>query len=269
MTPIAIDGTTVHVHVAETGDGAPLVLLPSGAGEARDWRRFQRVLPHHRCLALDLYGSGATPAWSGPRPFTIDHQVRLVAALVNTLDGPAHVCGHSYGGAVALRFASTYPRLVRSLAVVEPQCYPLLRDANDPLFDVPHALFGRFCSALERGEPERGWREFIDYFNGAGFWERLRPELQKTFVATSPVERWSVLFSSPTTIDDVRSLRMPTLVVCGERTTAPERRMCDLVASGAPRGMLAVVADAGHMSPITHPAEVAGIVGEFVGSVEG
>jgi hypothetical protein len=34
-----------------------------------------------------------------------------------------------------------------------------------------------------------------------------------------------VLFSNPTTIDDVRRVQVPTLVLCGERTTAPERHL--------------------------------------------
>ena len=47
-------------------------------------------------------------------------------------------------------------------------------------------------------------------------------------------------------------------MLCGESTTPPERRMCEIIADAAPRATLATLSAAGHMSPITHPKEVAG-----------
>jgi len=247
-----------QMHVSETGEGEPVVLLHSGAGEARDWRRFKAELPAgYRCAALDFYGCGGTPPWLGPSPLTIDDQADLVATLARSMGPPVHVCGHSYGGAVALRLAVTRPELVRTLSLIEPQCFPLLREARDPLFEVSASQWKRIRAALERGEPERGWRQFVDYYSGEGFWDRLRPEVRASFVASSPVERWAVLFSNPTTLDDLRRAEVPTLVVCGENTTAPERRMCELIVGAVPRAALVTVAAAGHMSPMTHPKEVA------------
>jgi pimeloyl-ACP methyl ester carboxylesterase len=66
-----------------------------------------------------------------------------------------------------------------------------------------------------------------------------------------------VLFSNPTTIAALRPPPAPTLVLCGGNTTAPERRMCEIVAAAAPRAALAVLPGAGHMSPMTHPKEAA------------
>src|SRR6185503_14287350 len=190
----------VSAHVSEAGEGEPVVLLHSGAGEARDWRRFIAELPAgYRCAALDFYGCGRTPAWPGPGALTIDDQARLAATLARRIGEPVHLCGHSYGGAIALRLAVTHPELVRTLSLIEPQCYLLLRETDDPLFEVSESGWNSFCAALERGEPERGWRQFIDYYSGDGFWNRLRPEVRASFLAASPIERWDVLFSNPTT----------------------------------------------------------------------
>jgi pimeloyl-ACP methyl ester carboxylesterase len=263
MSTVTVGGITAHV--SETGEGEPVVLLHSGAGEARDWRRFTAELPAgYRCSALDLYGFGGTPPWPGPAALAIDDQAHLVATLARSIGMPVHLCGHSYGGAVALRLAVTQPELVRTLSLIEPQCHPLLRETGDPLFQVSESLWSGFCAALERGEPERGWRQFIDYYSGAGFWDRLRHEVRASFLAGSPVERWAVLFSSPTTIDDVRRVQAPTLVLCGERTTAPERRMCEIVAGATPSASLGMLPAAGHMSPITHPREVAGRIARHI-----
>jgi pimeloyl-ACP methyl ester carboxylesterase len=257
MPAVTVNG--ISAHVSDTGDGAPIVLLHSGAGESRDWRRFQAELPAgFRCAALDFYGCGRTPRWPGPSALEIDDQAHLVATLARSIGRPVHLCGHSYGGAVALRLAVTHPELLRTLSLIEPQCYLLLREAGDPLFEQCESLWHRIRVDFERGEPERGWRTFIDLYSGDGFWDRLRPEIRASFLAVSPIERWTVLFTNPTTLDDVRRVQVPTLVVCGDSTTVPERRMCEVIADATPRAALAMIAAAGHMSPFTHPREVAG-----------
>lgn len=258
MLTVTVNG--ISAHVSEAGEGEPVVLLHSGAGESRDWRRFQAELPGYRCAALDFYGCGRTPAWPGPAALAIDDQAHLAATLARSIGTPVHLCGHSYGGAVALRVAITRPGLVRTLSLVEPQCYPLLREAGDPLFEACESMWNSIRTAMERGEPERGWRQFIDLYSGEGFWDRLRPEIRASFLAVSPIERWSVLFSNPTTIDEVRRVQVPTLVVCGDNTTAQERRMCEIIADAIPRATLGMIPAAGHMAPITHPKEVAGRV---------
>ncbi len=268
MPTVTVNG--ISAHVSETGEGEPVVLLHSGAGEARDWRRFIAALPAgYRCAALDFYGCGGTPPWPGPAKLTIDDQAHLVAALARSIGVPVHLCGHSYGGGIALRLATTHPELVRTLSLVEPQCYLFLRETGDPLFEVSDSLWKSFCAALERGEPEHGWRQFIDYYSGDGFWDRLRPEVRASFAAVSPIERWAVLFANPMTVDDVRRVQAPTLVLCGENTTAPERRMCEIVAGAAPRATLGMLPAAGHMSPMTHPREVADRIARHISTHPG
>jgi pimeloyl-ACP methyl ester carboxylesterase len=257
MLTVTVNG--ISAHVSDAGEGEPLVLLHSGAGESRDWRRLQAELPAgYRCAALDFYGCGRTPAWPGPGALAIDDQVDLVATLARSIGRPVHLCGHSYGGAVALRMAITRPELVRTLSLIEPQCYLLLREAGDPLFEGCESRWHNIRADFARGEPERGWRQFIDLYSGEGFWDRLRPEIRASFLAVSPIERWTVLFSNPTTLDDVRRVQVPTLVLCGDRTTPPERRMCEIIADAIPRATLGMLAAAGHMSPFTHPGDVAG-----------
>ena len=48
-------------------------------------------------------------------------------ALLGRLDQPAHLVGHTCGGAVALSVARNRSDLLRSLTVVEPVAFHLLR----------------------------------------------------------------------------------------------------------------------------------------------
>jgi len=260
----------ISAHFSEMGAGECVVFLHSGAGEASDWNRVTSgMLSAHRCAALDFYGCGQTPPWAGPVPMTIDDQAELVAALIRVLGAPAHLVGHSYGGAIALRMVVTQPELVRTVSLIEPQCYPLLREHGDPLFDMAAAQFHSFRSAEERGQPEHGWRKFIDYYSGDGFWDRLRPAVREKLLATPKGESFAVLFSNPTTLDDLKGTQIPALVLCGGSTTVRERRMCQIISDALPHASLEFIPHAGHMSPMTHPREVSMRIASHIASHPG
>ena len=52
-------------------------------------------------------------------------------ALLETLGGPAHLVGHSYGAYVALLVARSVPSQVRSLALYEPVAFGVLDAVED------------------------------------------------------------------------------------------------------------------------------------------
>jgi pimeloyl-ACP methyl ester carboxylesterase len=79
-------------------------------------------------VALDLYGYGESDSWPGNGPFTLTAEAALADAVLPTGNGLIHLVGHSYGGAVALRFATQYPERLRSLVLIEPVAFHLLRD---------------------------------------------------------------------------------------------------------------------------------------------
>jgi len=54
---------------------------------------------------------------------------------------------------------------------------------------------------------------------------------------------------------------MPTLLLCGERSPATTRRITGLLAEAIPGARLQVVADAGHMLPLTHGEQVDAAIG--------
>ena len=79
------------------------------------------------------------------------------------------------------------------------------------------------------------------------------------------VEGFLSNLSNPTALDDCRRIPVPTTVVCGADTTAPDRRVTELLREAVPGCRYAVVPGAGHMSPLTHPEELARIVRDHLG----
>jgi lipase len=236
-----------------------VLFLHSGPGSAADWRGvFECFAADYRLLAVNGFGQGRTSDWpSGD--VHVDQYVELVSGLVAELGESVHLVGHSYGGAVALRMATGSPRLVRSLAVVEPQAYPLLRDSDPQMLAEVTGLAEAFASAVDEGRVEDAWRGFIDHYNGDGSWHALPEVVRERMLGTGDVavRSWAALFTNPISVDDLMHLRVPTLVIQGGQTTGPERRLCDIVADRVPGARRVVVESAAHMVPLTHPAATA------------
>lgn len=101
----------------EIGGSGPAVLLLHGIGASADDWDFQlpALEPAHTVVRLDLRGHGRSD-WR--RWFQIEDLAADATALLDHLAlGPAHVIGHSLGGAVALALALAQPDRVRTLTL--------------------------------------------------------------------------------------------------------------------------------------------------------
>ena len=261
----------VTVSCRVSGGGTPVVFLHSGPGSAADWRAvFERFAAGYRLVAVNGFGRGQTSDHPAGE-VRIDQYVDLVVGLVRELGESVHLVGHSYGGAVALRMVLTSPRLVHSLAVVEPQAYPLLRDSDPQLLMEVTEVAEAFATAVDEGRVEDAWRGFIDHYSGAGSWRALPEATRERMLRISEpaVRSWAALFTNPITVSGLTQIRVPTLVIRGRQTTAPERRLCEIVADRVHDAREVIVEGAGHMVPLTHPAAVAEALEAHVRSLEG
>ena len=259
---------TVSCRVS--GEGTPVAFLHSGPGSAADWRAvFERFAAGYRLLAVNGFGQGQTSDWP-PGEVHVDQYVELVVGLVRELGESVHLVGHSYGGAVALRMVSTWPDLVRSLTVVEPQAYPLLRDGDPQMLAEVTRVAERFACAVDEGQLEDAWRGFIDHYNGEGSWSALPDATRERMlrISDAAVRAWTALLANPITVSDLTRIRVSTLVVQGSQTTAPERRLCEIVAERVPEARQVLIEGAGHMVPLTHPAGMAEALAAHVRSLD-
>lgn len=157
MTALTIG--SYHVSGAtggrDLGSDGPVVLLVHGAGMDRTaWSLQTRWLAHHGCpaLAIDLPGHGASPE---DELDSIDAYATWLAGLVQALDRPVHIVGHSMGSFIALECAAKTD--VASITLVGTAAampvHPALLEAaqaNDPLAAQLMAGWG-FAAATRTG----------------------------------------------------------------------------------------------------------------------
>jgi hypothetical protein len=74
---------------------------------------------------------------------------------------------------------------------------------------------------------------------------------------------WS-LIEEKTPLAAYTAVEVPTLILCGTRSPAPSRAITRLLAEALPHARHRTISNAGHMSPITHAAEVNGLIVEHL-----
>jgi pimeloyl-ACP methyl ester carboxylesterase len=256
MSRIEIHGD--GIEYVEQGSGEPVMLLHSSGSSSGQWRALiERLSSRFHVIAPDLYGYGASANWSGASAFSLAQEADPVLTLLGRLEQPVHLVGHSYGGAVALHVARTRGDLVRSLTVIEPVAFHLLRGraaSDDPALLEIREITAAVVRALACGDYAGGYGEFVDYWSGRGTWDAiplakrqaLAPQLRKVALD------FHATLQEPATIDEFRMMAVPTLVMQGARTKLPTQRICERLATTLPEASMTTINAAGHMLPITH-----------------
>jgi pimeloyl-ACP methyl ester carboxylesterase len=254
----------------EQGKGAPVVLLHASGSSGTQWRSLAaRLATRYHVFAPDLIGYGSTPGWNGRGGFCLAHEAALVRGLLGGLGEPAHLIGHSYGGAVALQVARTRPELLRSLTVIEPVAFHLLRDGDAvdgaALREI-EGVAAAVSHALEQNDRERGFGAFFDYWNGPGSWAAVPADKRPGLAAT--LDKVALDFvaalTEPAGLEDMADIAVPTQVLQGGCTTLPARCICKLLSAAIPGASLRIVRGAGHMLPLTHRDEVNALVAAHI-----
>lgn len=259
-----IDVKGARVAYSAAGSGETVLLLHSSACSSAQWRALGEMLQaRYRVLAPDLYGYGQTDQRPGPASPGLTDAAALVDAVLSGQAERVHLVGHSYGGAIALRSAADRPERLLSLTLIEPVAFHLLSHA--PSLTAERALFREVADlaadvtqAAGDGDGRRGMARFIDYWNGAGAWARLRPD-QQTALALQTARvalDFRDTMTDPTRIETLQRIAAPALVLRGSESPQPSRRIAALLARILPNARLQTIEAAGHMLPLTHTEAV-------------
>ena len=206
--------------------GTRPVLVPGLGLDERSSARLRDLVPADVVL---LPGMGLP----GPVPRLEELAASLRARLG---EGPVLLVGHSQGCQVVVAAAGD-PRVV-GLVLLGPTTDPRLRSAV--------GLTRRWVATAVR---ERWPHALL----ALPQWLRTGPRAMR--------QLWAV--ASPDRIDvRLRTVGVPVTVVRGTRDRLCAHDWADAVAAAAPSGRLVELPGAAHLTPMTHPGEVAALVHE-------
>jgi pimeloyl-ACP methyl ester carboxylesterase len=239
------DGRLITADV--TGEGPPLVLLHGSLASADYWREVLHTLARSFTVyAVERRGRGRSPSGGA---HTLDLERDDTLAVLEQINVPVHLVGHSWGAVVALRAAQATDRIDR-LVLYEPPL-PLMA----PLVPDEAALTEarERCAAGDRQDALRA------AFRSVGFPPDAYPEAD---IGDSPiswprmvqvVDSWlpeldECVRLSPDPADWV--VPQQTLLLVG--TDNPQRTMQRLLCP-QPAMLMWSLPGQGHEAPLTAP----------------
>ena len=234
---------------------AAVVLLHSSASSGRQWAALAQALqPHYRVHLVDLHGHGARPAWRGGASQALADDAELVAPLL--ADGGAHLVGHSYGGAVALKAASLHPRAVHSLVAFEPVLFRWMLE-DDPYHPASQdvlSIIATIRNRLDCDEAPVAAEAFVTFWSGQAAWTALPVGARDAIAARMPtvLAHFDALMREPLGRAQLAGLDMPMLFASGASTVAATRRLALLLRATVPHASHVTLPGMGHMGPVTH-----------------
>lgn len=259
---VRLAGAMTGLH--RTGEQGPRLLLSHcSLAHSGAWKGMLGHLGPVQALALDLPGHGMTEADPARRP-----RRQAADALLEVLgDEPAHLVGHSFGGGVVLQAALDRPGAVASLTLIEPMMFYLL-DPQDPIAIAEAAATAGYINAVESGQAELAAEEFMTLWGNGVPWAMV-PEKLRNYA----IERMGFITASADdvagrgpdqiTLQQIAALRCPVQLIAGAQTRASAIAICETI--GNSLGITPhLVPGAGHMVPISHPAQVAERLGRML-----
>jgi benzoate-CoA ligase family protein len=259
MQKVRVNG--VYLEYELRGDGEPVLLIHGShiCGSFVPLLAQPALTDHYQLIRYHRRGFGNSTPPKGR--FTIAQQADDARALLDRLGvGPAHVVGHSYGGAIALQMAHDFPESVWSLTLMEAALLTVeggqeVRDLVAVTSDLYRAGGWEAAADLFLGSPKE--RADISRNVPGGLDEALR-DVDTYFTVEAPAhEEWR--------FEDEHGSKIacPILFVLGSDSSQLYRNAEAQVRAWAPQTETETLRGASHLLHIQQPQAAAEILAEF------
>jgi non-heme chloroperoxidase len=244
----------VQLHYLEKGNGIPVVLIHGGLGDYREWNpQIERISSHYRVIAYSRRYNYPNNKAEILHDHSAIVEARDLAALLDELKlERVHIVGYSYGALTALFFTTEHPERVRSLTMAEPPILGWLSEipgGQTELDKFMQTMWRPAGEAFRRDDPAAALRIACDYFSGIGSYDQMPTGFKQSLMDN--IREWKALTTSRDAFpmlsrDAVVRLKLPILLITGEKTLAPLRMINDALNHLLPNAEQVTVPGATH-----------------------
>ncbi|GAA4287073.1 alpha/beta hydrolase [Georgenia daeguensis] len=262
MHRVDVDGLAIAYE--RVGEGPPLVLLHGFVGDARStWRRqLEALADEFTVVAWDAPGAGRSD--DPPEGFGMAGYADALAGLLDRLGlHRPHVAGVSFGGALALALLGRHPATPATLVLVNAYAGWV---GSLPAEVARRRLEDSLALADSGGEELAA--ALVPTMFAPGTPRAAVEEFAAAVRAFHPDGFRAMARASATDLREVLPrVRVPTLVVNGERDTRAPRAVADHLHASIAGSTLTVLPGAGHLCQIEAPVAFNRAVRTFLRSV--
>ena len=264
---VEVNGVKLHYLDYGTAGHRPMLCIHGGAAHAH-WFDFVApgFMPDHHVYSLDLRGHGDS-ARADPQTYSWKTYAEDINALVEKLDLRDFVLiGHSMGGMVSLVYAAMHPERIGRLVIVDTiMLMPMDRVTKMREFGAKPArsyatqeeLIARY--RLEGGETQMAAPEVIHRMamhsgrpDADGRWQHKADRgVYANFTQIAGVPLWE-------------QVKVPALVIKGERSTRYTPALLAEVRARAPQVQIAEVPASDHHITLDNPRGFVDAVQKFL-----
>lgn len=247
-----IEINNIRVHYRTVGSGKPIILMHGWGCDSSALSLFERVgSEHHTVYNLDMPGFGKSD--EPLTPWGVEEYTRMLEDFIHilNLDTPI-VLGHSFGGRVAIKFASR--NKVEKLILVDAAGVKPRRSLRYYIKVYSYKLAKwLYPNILGRRRAERIISEMRSR-RGSYDYNNCSPMMREVMVKVVN--------------EDLRSemplIEAPTILIWGENDTATPMRDARIMQKLIKGAGLISFPGAGHFSFVDNPYQCAAVVRRFI-----
>jgi pimeloyl-ACP methyl ester carboxylesterase len=218
----------------QKGSGPPIVLVHGSVSDYREWSsQMASFARHYRVIAYSrrYHWPNLPPDMAADA--SLERQADDLEAIIKAMGiAPAHIVGHSYGGAVAINLALRHPELVRTLVLAEPAASGVLGNTpeNEDVAKESQAVRAEMREAFASGDAQRIVRTYAARV-APGEFEKAALEVRQMLLVNVPAFQLDHNSRRPAfTCDDARRIAVPVLVLSGDRSAVGLQRIAEAAA---------------------------------------
>lgn len=262
---------TAHLEYEQRGTGPAVYLVHAGVHSSWFAPLFREPsLDRFRVIRPIRPGYGDSPA--PPESASLAAHSRACGRLLQDLGvGGAYWVGHSSSCCIGLQLALDQPELVAGLVLYEPaKPSGQMREANAASYVTPA------MAAAAKGDIAGAFDVWLRGVGGDGYRTVLRETIGETGIAAA--ERESAYFFADELpavgvwqfgSAEAAQIGVPVLVVRGARSKPWFAENVALLTDMLPNARPLTLEGADHLAPLTHAADLAAVIADFVSACSG
>lgn len=263
--PLCVDRRLpIAAHARDAGD-LPLVMLHGWGMNLAVFDLLRADLPACESWAVDLPGHGRSPWWAAAASFEV--QLQAVRAV---LPPRCVLLGWSFGAKLALALAAAEPARIAALVLIAAS--PKFAQHGDWLHGMAPQAMRAFDAVLAQ-DWQRTLQDFIGLqLRGSRHAEQAQQAIQAALAAQG-APRHEALLAGMALLHsvDLRALvprvTQPVLLVAGQNDRVTPPSAAHWLAQSLHDARLLEVARSGHAPMVSHHAEVAAAISDFLYSL--